>query len=322
MGVEIKAQENEESEYVKAIGKVEELIINRISTPWLWPDIFFNISPTGREFRKVVNTIQSFIKKVIQQKKKEMQENLEDNINEDDNENIYMQSKKKKAFLTLLLHHYLKDGDITEEDIRDEVNTFMFAGHDTTAVGISWALYNLGLYPQIQQKLYEEVQSIFGEDKERAVNQNDLREMKYLECFLKESLRLYPSVPTIMRTNNKDFKLNDEITIPAGTSICIYIYLLHRDPELYPNPEIFDPDRFLPENSIGRNPYAYIPFAAGPRNCIGQKFAFMEEKIVLTNILRHFRIKSLDPPDKITECGEIVLRPMNTLRLQFVMRNE
>lgn len=322
MGVEIKAQENEESEYVKAVGRIECIFYTRLMSVWLWPDIIFNISPTGREFYKALNITHSFTRQVISEKKKEMQENFEyiqSNEKEDD-ENIYMQSKKKKALLDLLLHHHFNNGDISEENIREEVDTFMFAGHDTTAVGISWALYNIGLYPDIQQQIHDELQQIFGKDKTRSVTQADLREMKYLECVLKESLRLYPSVPAISRTTLEDFKLSDEITIPGGSSIFIGIYALHHDPELYPNPEIFDPDRFLPENSIGRHPYAFIPFSAGPRNCIGQKFALMEEKIIISNILRHFWIKSLDPPDKILECGDIVLRSENGIRIKFRRR--
>lgn len=322
MGVEIRAQENEESEYVKTIGKIEQLFYIRIMSSWLWPNIIFNISSTGREFTKALNIIHNFIRQVISERKNEMMEDHDDirNIDEENDENIYMQSKKKNALLTLLLQHHFNEGDITEEEIKEEVNTFMFAGHDTTAMGISWALYNIGLYPHIQQKLHDEIQCIFGEDKDKPITLSDLRDMKYLECVLKESLRLYPSVPAIMRNNTEDFKLNDKMTIPAGTQIVIQIYSLHHDPELYPNPDVFDPDRFLPENSSGRHPYAFIPFSAGPRNCIGQRFALIEEKIIISNILRQFQIKSLDPRDKVMEYGDIILRPTNKLRIKFTRK--
>lgn len=319
MGVEVRAQENEESEYIKAIIRIQEILFGRMMSEWLSPDVIFNISPNGREFYKVLKIIQNFTRQVISEKKKEMQENFEDiqNKENDDDENIYMQSRKKKALLALLLYHHFNNGDISEEDIIDEVNTFMFAGHDTTGLGISWALYNIGLYPDIQQKIRDELQLIFGDDKDRPITKADLREMKYLECVLKETLRLYPSVPNISRTNFEDLKLNEEMTIPKGSSIFIGIYSLHHDPEFYPNAEIFDPERFLPENAKGRHPYAFIPFSAGPRNCIGQKFALMEQKIIISNILRQFWIKSLDPRDKIIEYGDMMLRPGNELRVKF-----
>ncbi|GFQ89197.1 cytochrome P450 4C1 [Trichonephila clavata] len=202
---------------------------------------------------------------------------------------------------------------------RVEVDTFMFGGHETTAMSLSWTLYCLGHNPEIQQKVQEELDDIFGSVIDRNIVREDLTKMKYLECVIKESLRLYPVIPFIGRECNEPFRVLGH-TVPAGSLCLILICELHLDPESFPEPEKFIPERFLPENRVGRHPYAYVPFSAGPRNCIGQKFAMIEEKIVLANILKKFRVTSLDPKDKVITTPNLTTKNVKPLRLRFEPR--
>lgn len=192
-------------------------------------------------------------------------------------------------------------------------------GHDTTSMAISFTLYLLGLYKDVQDKVCDELDGIFGDDRERPATVDDLKDMRYLECVIKESHRLYPPVPLMARNVDADAEIMGHM-IPRGSTLLTMPYMLHRDRRFFPEPEEFLPDRFLPENSAGRHPYAYIPFAAGPRNCIGQRFALQEEKVVVSTVLRHFRLHSPEHRDTIRLTWALVLRPMDGLRVQFLPR--
>ncbi|XP_064459126.1 cytochrome P450 4V2-like [Ornithodoros turicata] len=199
------------------------------------------------------------------------------------------------------------------------IHTFTRKGHDTTAVGISWALYMIGLHQDVQDKIVEELDEIFGSDTERDATMEDVRRMKYLECVLKESLRLFPSVPLIGRELQEDWQYAGT-NFPKGTICTIFIYSLHRDPKTFPKPEEFIPERFLPENCVGRHPFSYVPFSAGPRNCIGQKFALMEMKTLVSRVLRNYRLQSMYHRDKVQMVSELVLRSRNGLHIKISER--
>nr|CAD7448371.1 unnamed protein product [Timema bartmani] len=175
--------------------------------------------------------------------------------------------KKRRAFLDMLMET-VQDGDLlTDDELREEVDTFMFEGHDTTSSGISFALSSLALNQDVQDKAAEELKAIFG-DSNRDATFRDIQEMKYLEMVIKEAQRLFPSVPMFVRNLKEDVKV-DGYTLPKGANVTIVNIIMHRDASLFPDPEKFDPERFSPENSQGRHPYQYVPFSAGPRNCIG-----------------------------------------------------
>ncbi|KAL6446828.1 hypothetical protein ACFW04_001335 [Cataglyphis niger] len=224
--------------------------------------------------------------------------------------------QKSKAFLDLLLDQNEKDDTpLTDDELRAQVDTFMFEGHDTTAVAIIWTLFLLGNNLEHQEKVHEELEEIFKDSKTLA-SIKELSQLKYLDMIIKETLRLFPSVPIITRKLAENVKMGN-YTFPKDTTIVLGISLTHRNPEVWSDPKKFDPDRFLPDNSKHRNPYAYIPFSAGPRNCIGQKFALLEEKAILTAILRKWRVKSVKTIDTIQYGFTIVYRPDEDIFIHF-----
>ena len=141
-----------------------------------------------------------------------------------------------------------------------------------------------------------------------------------MERCIKESLRLYPSVYFISRILGEDLRLTNGYLLPKSTDVFIHIYDVHRNPDVYPDPERFDPDRFLPENCQNRHPYAYLPFSAGPRNCIGQKFAILELKAALCAILSNFVLEPIDTQENIKLVADIVLRTKEDIKIKFIPR--
>lgn len=158
-----------------------------------------------------------------------------------------------------------------------------------------------------------------GDDHDRPCTMEDINDLEYLECVIKETLRLYPSVPFIAREVQEDF-IYENFKILKGSTAVIFIYYIHRDPKHFIDPDRFDPDRFLPENSIDRSPYAFVPFSAGSRNCIGQRFAMLEEKIMLSWILRRYRLKTTQSYEELNLSFEIILRSEHGAFVQIERR--
>uniref|UniRef100_U5EVJ2 Putative cytochrome n=1 Tax=Corethrella appendiculata TaxID=1370023 RepID=U5EVJ2_9DIPT len=315
MGVKVNAQnENVENEYVKAVHEASILSLVRAVKPWLYPNLLFTLSSTGAKQKQVLSILHSFTEGVIKERKLALKNNTTSapgTDNESDG-NIYGR-KRRLAFLDLLLQANEKDNLLTDKDIREEVDTFMFEGHDTTASSIAWTLFFVALYPDIQDKIVEELKTIFQQS-DREATMQDLNEMKYLERVIKESLRLNPSVNFFSRIISEDIYFG-EYFVPKGTNCTVDVYHLHRNEKYFPDPEKFDPDRFLIDNISDKHPFSYIPFSAGPRNCIGQKFAMLELKSEISTILRSYKIKPTQRREDVHICSELVGRPYEGIHL-------
>lgn len=350
MGVSIDAQGNPNNDYCQSVYIVGETFLERIIQPRYWLDTVFRFTELGKLYNYHLNKLHSFTRTVIAEKKRDKLGTRDDSSRTASSNNASLLSSKlkvlektsvdsfqamkregpklPKAFLDLLLEKLNASGGqkLTDEEIREEVDTFMFEGHDTTAMALSWTLFLLGHNEEVQRKLQAEVDKLYAE---QLLDDNDLentdlelehiKKLKYLDCVIKEALRLCPSVPFIGRQTTNNLKLGD-YEVPPGSVIFVLIYQLHRDSEIYPNPEQFDPDRFLPENTLGRHPFAYVPFSAGPRNCIGQKFAMAEMKTILLHLIRNFSFESVTPIDKARVQMEMVLRPKCALNIRIRSR--
>ncbi|GFT54952.1 cytochrome P450 3A21 [Nephila pilipes] len=180
--------------------------------------------------------------------------------------------------------------NLSEDEMVAQCVIFFLAGYDTTASALSYASYLLALNPEVQDKLFAEIRDTVKEAKGE-LSYEAIQEMKYLDNVIAETLRIYPPVIRLERVADADLKLADTgITIPKGMIVTIPNYALQKDPKYFPNPDVFDPDRFTVEERAKRDPYTYLPFGAGPRNCVGMRFALMEIKVCLVYIVSNFKL--------------------------------
>lgn len=228
-------------------------------------DFMYKFTEMYRREQKVLNVLHEFTDNVIRTRRNELHNNRkkEENPIED------FGAKRKMALLDLLLESTVEGEPLSDMDIREEVDTFMFAGHDTTSSAIAFVLYNVAKYPDIQQKVRDEIVNVLGVSDER-VSLKDLNNLHYLDLVIKESLRLYPIVPYFGRQLSEDVKLNG-YTLPRYSNVYISPFVMGRNENIFPDPMKFDPDRFGVERTADKwNPFSYVPFSAGPRNCIGE----------------------------------------------------
>ncbi|GIY15069.1 cytochrome P450 4V2 [Caerostris darwini] len=310
LGIRMDAQKsNKEEEFIHSANRGFRLLSRRLFNCFYWSDFFYYFSKDGKEVKKHVQVVRDFTKSLLQEEKQKYL-----------SQNSTTNEGKSRSLINLLLTHHLQLKDFTEEDVIEELITIMLSGHDTTMISVAWTLYMLGLYPEVQAKVHEELDWIFGEDVERHATLDDLKDMKYLDCVIKETMRLYPPGHFLSRRITEDITICG-YSIRKGATCVAFTNLLHRDEEVFPNPEKFDPDRFLPENSATRNSFAYIPFSIGPRNCIGQTLAVMEQLVITSTIMRNYTVESLDHRDVLLPAFAFVLMSVKPIRIKFRPRN-
>jgi cytochrome P450 len=201
---------------------------------------------------------------------------------------------------------------MTDEQVRDEMVTLIAAGHETTASTLAWTFYHLGKRPDVARGVVREVREVLGD---RAPTLADLPQLDYTRRVIEEAMRLHPAVTGVERVANEDDVI-DGYHVPKGALIAVMMWTLHRNPEYFPNPNHFDPDRFLPEAVARRPKHAYLPFGAGPRICIGNSFAMMEAQVLLARISQRFRLL-LDPNHPIFAESLVTMRPKHGIKVRL-----
>ncbi|HLY61431.1 MAG TPA: cytochrome P450 [Terriglobia bacterium] len=224
--------------------------------------------------------------------------------------------KDSGDLLSMLLAARDEDGSrMTDEQLRDEVLTLFLAGHETTAVALTWTLYLLSLHPESEARLLDELDNAF---EGRPPEVQDMPRLSYTERVVKESMRLYPPAYVLGREALTNFKIGG-FDIPARTQVLMSPWVIQRDPRFYADPERFNPDRWTDDFVRQLPRFAYFPFGGGPRQCIGNSFAMMEVELVLATIAQRFRLQ-FPAGEKMTPSPTFTLRPNTKARFHAVER--
>lgn len=229
----------------------------------------------------------------------------------------------RKDFMNLLLD--LKDDPtvlLTDMEIAAQAFVFYVAGFETSSTLLSFCSYELAKHPDIQQRVRDEITDVLRRH-DGHFTYAAMLEMRYMDQVLNEALRKYPPLATIARTAHRNYIVpGTNAFIPAGCLIVIPVYAIHHDPDLYPEPECFDPERFTPAEVQQRHPMAFLPFGEGPRICIGQRFGMMQARIGLAKVLQHFRLsvgeKMIEPIRFATKLPIIASENGIWLRLEWI----
>ncbi|XP_045775445.1 cytochrome P450 6k1-like [Maniola jurtina] len=228
------------------------------------------------------------------------------------------------ALLNLRKENTANNEGYSDDTIIAQAAIFLLVGGETTGSLLTFILYELAFQQDIQQKLYEELTEAKKHNGSEDFTAEQLADMTYLNCVIKEALRKHAVMGWLDRVATTDYQIDDKLTIKAGTPVYVNAMGMHYNPDYFPEPKKFDPDRFLPENEKDIKPYTFMPFGEGPRNCIGQRFAFMTVRYAVFAVFLNYKVLPLPntpkPEDVIIEKTGLFYSPGETLYVEFVPR--
>ncbi|XP_074034463.1 probable cytochrome P450 4aa1 isoform X2 [Leptinotarsa decemlineata] len=276
--------------------KGQVILNDRLTKPWLLLETIFSRTTSAQKEIEQKTNLHSYTKKILLERRKG--------------------TRSGKCFLDMFIEIANNNLEFTDEDIINEIVTFMLAGQDSLGSAVAFTLFHLAKYHDIQNRVLKEISDY---EEGTKLSNKELFGMKYLEQVIKETLRLAPSVPIFARVLTEDVVL-DDVEFPRGTNIFISPFLTHRHPQIYPDPLKFDPDRFSTENVENRHPFAYLPFSLGPRKCIGYQFALMEMKTIIFTILKKYELSLVPGHEEYTLTYRTTLRAKGGIWIRLKAR--
>ncbi|XP_071476289.1 ultra-long-chain fatty acid omega-hydroxylase-like [Diadema antillarum] len=266
-----------ESRVVNVIDQLTGVIAYRIYTPLMLYDFVFRLSSKHKAWKDGIRYMHGIQEQIIKERRQKYAEEKEP-------------QEKVLDFLDTLLLSRDSDGEgLTDKEIRDEVNGFIFAGTDTSASALTWFFRIMAKHPEEQVRVQEEIDRVFAGRDDDNVTFDDLNELTYTTQCLRESMRMYSNIPPF-RLLREPLNVNG-FTIPTGSEVMVHVYQIHHNPDVWGDDHMdFKPARFERAKVEERDSFAFVPFSAGPRNCIGQQFAMEVLRITAARVFRRFSV--------------------------------
>lgn len=310
LGLPLEAEsENNIESYLDNIDRLMVLTFERIKRVWLHVYFICIHSEIGKKSLKYLREVNNYTDILVQKKRKIMQQ--------------YQNDSNEDTKIKTPLEFMIEESKFSPDEIRQHLLAIITGSYDTSARALGYLFLMLASHPDIQDRVYEEIFNIYGDDdvESNPVKYEDLQKLPYLDRVIKETLRLFPTLPYIARQASDDFDL-DGYFIPKNCGVVINIFALHRDERIWPDPLKFDPDRFSNEAMSQRHSCDYIPFSYGPRNCIGRLYGVMSMKIVAVTFLRKYIIKKdqILPVKDIKLQMDILLKSVEPIKIGIERR--
>ncbi|KAH8239508.1 hypothetical protein KR032_005102, partial [Drosophila birchii] len=293
LGVSVGTQLDGYSDYVKAVRDMLDIVDMRLKNPLFHINFIYRQSRHFKRQEELLKTLHGFRESIIQKRFHEIQQD-ENNKNLNSTKSAVVEEEKPNlCFLDTLLKAKGPDGKpLTVKDIREEVDTIIFGGFELVASTLNFFMYNMTLHPEHQARCREEVWSVCGRDTTKPISIEQLKELEFLEACVKESLRLYPTAPIVYRKASSNVQIND-FFIPKDSNVIISLFYMGRCKEFFPNPTLFNPDRWASGAEPKIDASTFIPFMKGGRSCVGQRYAMVLIKMALAHLLRSYQFVPL-----------------------------
>ncbi|KAK4880676.1 hypothetical protein RN001_008822 [Aquatica leii] len=307
LGIQMNAQEGKNMDYTHATMEMYTVGYARLMRPWLHIDAIYNRTKGKLEQDRITSITYKFIKNTILKARERVQANASD-------------TNDTSSIIDQIADIIRRDPSVmNDEDFIYHMYTLYCASEDTMTIITSMLCVCFGMYPEYQQRAANEIQAVISKQN-TPITFEDLTKMPYLDMCVRDVLRLIPIAPFIVRKLSEDFNI-DNITLPKNCGIVVSIFEVHRNPEHWENPNHFHPDHFLPEAVRRRHPFAYVPFSAGPRSCVGKILAFAGLKLTMANVLRRYEIEADGKFPDIVLRSDITVRSSNGYKIRIKERN-